>query len=533
MHGDAPAPKPDSAALGRLLTIAALAGLYVLGLVHWEYFFNHGDIPFAIPDWPKEYKYYSVLRQSLQTGTLPLHTDQAEEFHGTQRFLGNPEVNWSPQILLLPWLDTGRFIIVNVCLLYSAGFVGLLLLRRRYRLGLLSFTFLFLIFNFNGTPTSHLAVGHSMWCGHFLLPFFFLYLLEMAEDGAPTRPALKLAAVLFFIFLQGAFHYFIWCSMFLALFIVFNRRFARPGLLALGAAGLLLMVRILPAAVAFWHDQHHAFLTGYPTIADLLHGFTTIRGFFYQGIGMVYWRTVGWCEFDIYTSAPGLALLVVFGIAMGFSKGPMFEDCRFAAFGWPMAVQALFSFSDVYAYIALLPIPLLNGERVSARFLIIPVMMLLIISAVRIQRMLERTPPPNVRLLRVWVAAMIAATAFFLYQHSVAWSTASFAVDPQALDMAKTDLGSEILVISDPVYVAALIVSALITVLAWAAWVYYYRHPERVEPLYVRVEALAARTPVLRLAFASSPPSTNGTAGTVPEPVGHEATDGAPHATEP
>jgi hypothetical protein len=522
MQGDSPDTKTESPALGRLVTVAALAALYLVGLVHWEYFFNHGDIPFPIPDWPKEYKYYAVLRQSVQTGTLPLHTDQAEEFHGTQRFLGNPEVNWSPQILLLPWLDTGRFIIVNVCLLYSAGFVGLLLLRRRYRLGLLSFTFLFLLFNFNGTPTSHMAVGHSMWCGHFLLPFFYLYLLEMAEDGAPTRPALKLAMVLFFIFLQGAFHYFVWCAMFLALVILFNRRFARPGLLALGFAGLLLMVRILPAAVAFWHDQEHAFLTGYPTIADMLHGFATIRGFFYQGIGMVYWRTVGWCEFDIYTSAPGFALIVVFGILMAFSKAPMFADCRFAAFDKPIAVQALLSFSDVYAYIALLPIPLLNGERVSARFLIIPVMLLLIFAAVRMQRMLEGRTGWG---LHAGIAAMVAATAFFLYQHSVAWSTANFAVDPQGLASAKTDLSAEVLTISDPIYVAALMVSALITLLAWAAWVHYYRHPERVQPLYLRVEALAARTPVLRLAFASMTPSTNGTSGT---PVSHE-TSAAEH----
>ena len=289
--------------------------------------------------------------------------------------------------------------------------------------------------------------------------------------------------------------------MFLGLFILFNRRFARPGLLALAAAGLLLMVRILPATVAFWHDRNHEFLTGYPTIADLLHGFGTIRSFFYQGIGMVYWRTLGWCEFDIYMSIPGFALLVDLRHWPGPEQVADVRRLPFRGFGGPMAVLALLSFSDVYAFVTLLPIPLLNGERVSARFLIIPVMLLLIIAAVRMQRMLERTPPPTGRLLQAGLAAMIVATAFFLYQHSAAWSTDKFATDPKGLELAKSDLNAEILTFSDPIYVAALVVSACITVLAWAAWIYYYRRPEQVEPLYERVEALAARTPVLRLLF--------------------------------
>jgi hypothetical protein len=505
MYDDAKSeiPAPPSP-VRRFLTIAFLAALYVLGLVHWEYFFDHGGIYFPSHDWPKEHKYYSVLRTALETRTLPLHTDQSEEFHGTQRFLGNPEVNWSPQILALPWMDTGRFIIWNVCVLYSAGFIGLLLLRRRYALGALPFTFLFLLCNFNGTPTSHMAVGHSMWCGHFLLPFFYLFLLELAEDGAPTRPALKLAATLFFIFLQGAFHYFVWCAMFLGLFILFNRRFLRPGLLALVAAGLLLTVRILPAAVAFWNDPHHVFLTGYPTLADTLLGFVSIRHHDYQGIGMVYWRIVGWCEYDIYLSPPGFALLVIFGIVMRFSKDPMFADCRFSAFDKPMATQAILSFSDFYAIIALLPIPLLNGERVSARFLIIPVMLLLILAAVRMQRMLERTPAPAKHLLFAGLAAAVAATAYCLYLHSVEWSTRDLASEPEALAKVK-DLSVQMLTLADPIYTGTLVASALGTLLAWLAWVYYYRRPERIEAIYERAEMLAAKTPLLRLFVTRAP----------------------------
>ena len=274
-------------------------------------------------------------------------------------------MNWSPQILTLPWMGTGRFIIWNVCVLYTAGFIGLLLLRRRYHLGLLPFAFLFLLFNFNGTPTANLAVGHSMWCGHFLLPFFYLYLLEMAEDATPTRAALKLAAALFFIFLQGAFHYVVWCAMFLGLFVAFNRRLLRPGLLALGAAGLLLAVRLLPAAVAFWHKER-TFWTGYPTTIDLLHSFMNIYHHDYTGIGMVHWKTTTWAEYDLYMSVPGFLLFLIFGIFVRLSRDPMFSDLRFAAFDKPILVQSLLSLNDLYAYIAMLPIPLSGEPRVIA-----------------------------------------------------------------------------------------------------------------------------------------------------------------------
>ena len=77
------------------------------------------------------------------------------------------------------------------------------MLRRRYHLDALSFAVFFVLFNFNGYITARMEVGHTMWCGYFLLPFFSLYLLEWLEESGSLMPALKMAMVLFGMLLLG------------------------------------------------------------------------------------------------------------------------------------------------------------------------------------------------------------------------------------------------------------------------------------------------------------------------------------------
>jgi hypothetical protein len=491
----------DRRPAGRILGILALAALYLLGLVHWDYFFDHGNILFTSRDWPKEALYYTLLRDTIRTGTLPFHIDvqtspPAELTHGTNRFLALPETNLSPQILLLPWLDTGPFIVVNVCILYTAGFIGCLLLKRRYRLSLVPFAFLWLLFNFNGSPTAHLAAGHSMWVGHFLLPFFFLFLLELIEEPAPTRPALKLSATFFAMFLQGSFHFVVWCSLFLLLFVVFNRRFLKPVLLALVVAMLLSLFRILPAAIAFWGDKQHEFLAGYPTIGDLLHSFITIRPYFYRGIGRVYYfKGLVWCEYDLYMSMPGFVLFVIFGIFLRFSRDPAFASCRYREFDKPIILQAILSFSDVFAFVALLPIPLFNGERVSARFMIIPVTLLIILGAIRMQRLLDSVEEGRRWLVKTALGGVVVVSAFFIALHTQAWGAAALNAE---WDEPPGEVSVTVVEQPDLIYRAALVVALVVTAAAWLAWLYWYRHPNAAERTCGAVERMVVRLPIVR-----------------------------------
>jgi len=173
----------------------ALAFLYLTGVVHWLLFFNLASAAFrgpsfSVEDWPKEYRYYSILQQAVRGDRVPFYVSRP--IH-TRKFLALPEVSWSPQLLLLRFMPVGAFVVANTLLLYSAGFAGLLLIRRRYSLGLLPFAFLFAIFAFNGHVTAHLAVGHSMWVGYFLLPFVLLLLDvwplgRLTPASAPADP---------------------------------------------------------------------------------------------------------------------------------------------------------------------------------------------------------------------------------------------------------------------------------------------------------------------------------------------------------
>ncbi|MBV9125171.1 MAG: hypothetical protein JO112_17585, partial [Planctomycetes bacterium] len=453
--------------LGKALSLLGLVLLYLAGMAHWMWFFNYGEMNFQVFDWPKEECYYHLLSQCLQTGTIPYHI--SETFHGTDRFLGLPETLLSPQIVLLPFLTEGRFFLVNLLLLYSAGFLGCLLLKIRYGLSWLPFAFLFVLFNFNGYITSHLAVGHTMWNGYFLLPFLGLFILEWVEEGRVLRPALKISLVLFLMLLQGSFHMVVWCGMFLAFLVLCHPPWIKQGLLILIFTGLLGLFRLLPAVIAFWHFQEYQFISGYPTVAELLNAFTTLRDYTYAWIGVQAGdpdRRAAWWEYDIYTGMLGLAWLVFFGIGCRFSRDPHLQRCRYPALDWPVLLLSLLSMTDVYEFIADLPLPLVRGERLSCRFLIIPVVMLLILAAIRFQRVLERTKPRWTVLGLLVVGLLQIASG--LHTHAVLWRITRLEEGGQCDWPGLGDV--EVVQRPDAFFQAAVNVSFFISLAALAGW---------------------------------------------------------------
>jgi len=124
-------PEPsDKGLLLRFFNIALLTGLFLIGVAHWVYFLNFGEISFVARDWPKELVYYSVLRQVIVEGFIPFDVVTS---YSTSRFLANLETVLSPQIILLAFMSAGKFVMVNTIILYSLGFLGCLLIRKRYR----------------------------------------------------------------------------------------------------------------------------------------------------------------------------------------------------------------------------------------------------------------------------------------------------------------------------------------------------------------------------------------------------------------
>lgn len=432
------------------------------GVVHWVLFFDFGRLTFNPHDWPKEAMYLSAWREALTVGRIPWHISRP--IQDTDRFLANPETLLSPQLILLPFVSHGQFIVTNTLLFYAISFVGCLLLRRRYRLSVLPFTLLYLLYNFNGHITAHLAIGHTQWTGYFLLPFFALYLLELLEGPAAQRApvmvssaavpmsmheerwhvpslsgpagfsllrqgwnapgsamppaALKLALVLAAMLFQGAFHFYVWAALFLVLACLFNQAYVRPLLVAIAGGAAAGSVRILPAIATFW-GRDADFLSGYPTLGQLLEGLVSLRQSTYPWTGYQF-DTLGWWEYDLYVGLAGLAALGYFGIYLVLRNQPALPgDEVWPRLQLPLLCQALLSFSFVYAPIAVLPLPLISAERVSTRFIVIPFFLVILATALQVQRWLERARPG--RRLRAVCGAGLVVLASDLATHSWVW----------------------------------------------------------------------------------------------------------------
>jgi len=448
----------------RAATIIILAILFAVGAFHWVWFFNYGDMSFKPHDWSKEFVYYSVLSRAISSGTMPYHIPLA--FHGSNRFLALPEVNLSPQIFLLPLMSVGTFVVLNTVLLYSAGFVGSLLIKRRYRLSLASFAAFFLIFNFNGHIVAHLGVGHSMWAGYFLLPFFLLFLLELLE-GAPWRlGAIKLAFVLFAMSLQGSFHLLVWCVLLLLLVLAFNwRKCGKPMLASVVLGGLLCAHRLVPALFALW-GKKEKFIWSYPTPMDMLDALVTIRDQTPERLRP--WGTAGWWEYDLYIGLMGLAVIVVFGLYLRFSRRPQFDAHRYAELDLPLVTMTLLSISYFHAFLTRIPLPILKSERVAMRFAIIPLALLLLLSTIRLETVL-RGVKRGFKYYFLAAATLVLMALSFL-DHSYLWSIAR--LDRQAaqktVDLAVPAAASQ----ADPLYRAAVAGSLAVSLAAVATLAY-------------------------------------------------------------
>src|SRR5690606_9463755 len=140
--------RPTHGVWPRTVAALALAGLFALGLQHWLTFYTHGAVRLDTQDWRLTRSYWDTLIYAINVREIPFFT--AEGIAHTERFIGDPDPSWNPLILAADRMSPAEFALVNTLLLYAVGFVGLLLIRRRYGLSLVAFTVLFLLFNFNG-----------------------------------------------------------------------------------------------------------------------------------------------------------------------------------------------------------------------------------------------------------------------------------------------------------------------------------------------------------------------------------------------
>lgn len=443
-----------------------LAALYLAGVAHWVLFLDYGRFPRNFADWQLQETYHGVLRDALLSGQVPWHV--SSPVSQTDRFLAIPETPLTPQIILLRWMDLGHYILANTLLMFTVGFIGCLAIRREYSLEPLAFAVLFLLFNWNGHITDHLGVAHTGWYAYFLLPWFFLAVLRWVRDE-PRNPAsaagrrtilLGIAITLLAMFAQGGFHIFLWCLLLLLLVALFHRELRREFIVIAAAAAALCAYRLIPAMLTYG-QKGYAFIGGFPTVRDLWDALTAIQ--------TADRFTPGWWD-DLFVGIVGLTALAYFGVRLRFSEQPELAAVRFQKLDGALLVMAAFSMHLVYWPVAALPLPFANAERITSRFLIIPLVALMIIGSIRFS--LAQEPLLRTGLRRAVTVALVLQMAADLLRHSYHWRVTQLAVlmgphpGPGAVQIVPR---------SDPVYTAGVVAGAAISAVAVAVVAAFFR----------------------------------------------------------
>ena len=455
-----PETNKSNSSVCNLLIISCL---FVLGMVHWYMLFPDSNFDlFKIDDWYFPYCYYSLWQEFLRTGQIPYQITPT--FQQTNYFLAIPELIFSPQVLLLKWMSLRHFALVNVLLLYAVGFIGSLCLKKTFRWSLLTFIIFFLLFNLNGFIVAHISIGHYAWTAYFLLPFFCLQLNQLSQMDNPHytyKRGTTLALVLFFIFLQGAFHFYIWCLIFLVLFLVFNNKSWKSVLAGIFLSALFLSFRLMPAIFAYYNKSHYHFITGFPTFKHLLNGLISISYFNSPKI-QTYFGTTGSWEFDMYISLLGFAFIVYFGIVLYFKSYHVHtSSLSFHRIELPVLLMIFLSMSYFYAFIGKLPLPLLNAERISSRFFIIPLLFIIIVACTVFQQWLNKQKIKPLTFLALLLG--VCQLSFSLLQHSYHWRMNNIARYIYELNELPNPI---ILTDINPTYKYLLLVSGLLSLIS-------------------------------------------------------------------
>lgn len=437
-------------------TVAVLlAGLFIGGMLQWGLFLDWFNNRFDIHDWHLHVgPYLDFLSKALKSGQFPLHADSPDMIPA--QYLARQNRPFSPQILLLYFLNPATYVLVNVWIFYGLGFLGLLLLRARYHLSFISFLSIFLLFNLNGHIIAHMSVGHYEWVAYFLLPFFVLLVMKMVE-GEKTGWGwlLSLSLTMLVINLQGAAHFFIYCMSFLLLLSLFQPRYFSAVLKAIALSGLISMVRILPPALQYMDGSGLDNLGGFTTIYQVLLAFIAPN------------NQNSW-ERAYYLGLIGFVFILRFGIIHNWIK-----EERYRPLYLPMLVLAFFSIGSIYLPLFHSHIPFLDSQRAPTRFLIIPLVFLITLAGIQFQSLINGWDQKDWEK-KVIVLIGIALMGYDLFHNSRVWSLENYDVSNRATDIIKVSVGNY----PDPQYIATLIVGftcTLITLLALIFFTYWER----------------------------------------------------------
>ncbi len=448
---------PPRRALSPRSLVALTAVVAVLNALAWFAFFDFGRAPLTTFDWPKEVASHTVLREAVQTLTVPLHS--SARFQETHRFLANPELPLSPQLLALAVLDVGTYFMANTAFLAVVGTVGCAFLAAQMRLGAVGTLALMLLLGWNGHLVAHLAVGHSMWTGAFFLPWFLwaLFGLLATPSPDPLRRALRrwaprLAVTLTLAMAQGAFHMTSWLLGVVVIAALVRPRAAIALFASVTGFAVLSANRIVPAVVAFAEMRRPA-NPGFKNAEILLAALTQRRPHSTPNVDGVCW----W-ELDAYLGNVGLVVVVVLALT-GYLRGSRLDRALL-----PAAIFfGVFAMSDLWSPVANLPIPFANAERGPSRFFLVPLMLASVAAVREGDRFLRRSRFP--RIATATALVVLGAVSFDLARHAALWRV------PQGDEPTWAYEAAHVLARRDPEYARALAAGWIVSAVAWGVLV--------------------------------------------------------------
>lgn len=446
-------------------------GLLLAGALLWAYLLNWGDITFQYHDWAEGIGHrVAFLQDAARTWQLPLHMPDASALRNvSDRYLSIPDTIFSPQAILLRFMDLGPWVVFNTVLLYALGVLGMWHLSKRYQMSPVPLTAMFFILSFHGRITDLIVVGDIHWAGYFLLPWFIYYVLQAIEGEVGWRWTLKVSGVLFLVFLQGSFHLFLISLTFMAALGLSSPRHFFPMLRAAVFAVLLSMFRILPPALDSGTFDVE-FLSGFDSAVQLVTSTVDLK----LPLRAVVFRNtplnpLGWWEMDHYIGLIGLLFISLLGAGIWFRREQWLA--RYRALALPVILLIVLSIGRIFKPISALQIPMLSSQRVSTRFFILALMVLTILAAIHLQRLLHAR-----KISRLGQVAMLGALVVLvndLWQHEKLWRVRHL---PDMFDARQVDLSlAYVANHPDPPYIMAIGVGLAIFLISgafliWLAW---------------------------------------------------------------
>jgi len=390
---------------------------YLAGVFHWAWLINFGDIQFKFMDWEMFFDCYRVIQNALAENSIPYFMPYY--FKGTDQFLAFPSTDLFPTVFLLKFLSLDEFFLFQIIFVYSLGFIGCLWLKKTYQWSLFTFVFFFLLFSFNGHIVSHIAIGHWPWISYFMLSFFIVWIFKLVEGDVSSLHGTRLAWVFFAMLLFGGLHTFVWCLIFLFLLCLRQKRYWKPVMIGVGLSLVFSLYRLLPATITFFGYKND-FISGFPSISVFWNALTSVNG---QdnilSLGLEGNFAAWWWEIDHYIGIVGLVALIYFGIFLRLKEKNSWGIKDYRILNIPMLVMAIISLGSIYKIFTYIPIPLFTVERVSTRFLIIPLLVLLVISCIWMQQMFNRLSA-SWGLMGIALAGILIE-GFLFVEHSAGW----------------------------------------------------------------------------------------------------------------